>query len=793
MRFTLSWLQEFLDTSASIEEITNTLTKIGLEVEEVVDCSQNLKDFIVAEIISASPHPEADKLQICAVNNGKEILQIICGAPNARAGIKVVLAPIGSVIPSNNLKIKLAKIRNIESCGMLCSYQELGIEDKDSAAGIIELPQQAVAGENFTKYCGLDEVVITLAITPNRGDCLGVYGIARDLAAAGIGSLKPLREPVINEQFLSPIKVEARELFVGYYLRNVQNQPSPPFLVNRLKAIGKKSISLLVDITNYINFSFARPLHIYDADHIQGSLVVRNAHKHEQFLALNDVTYELDEHDVVIADEAKVLALAGIIGGKIAACEIGSKNIFLEAANFDLNTLTKSARKHKIETDSRYRFERGVDENFTHLGAKLALELILEFSKDAEVSKVVRAGKAQQEPRFLDFNINKLTTLGGVTLSIERITSILLALGFTVKGDDKVLKLTIPAHRFDISIEADIVEEILRIYGYDNVPLTPLPNNDIVSSNAIDYNTKRINIIKRKLAAYGFYEVVNFSFIDEKKALLFAADVGKFPEEECALVNPISFELNYMRNSLIPSLLEVVQKNSYRKINNMAIFEVANIFSSPQAQQLNISGMRTGNTSAKNLYHTMRDYDFFDIKEDVALMIEELGMNFDNLQLKANTLGYYHPKRAVSIYLGKMLIGYFGELHPGVLEKFDLNVNVSAFEIFIDRIPLVKNYKKGALKSSDYQMVSRDFAFVVDQHFAAGELTKLISNVEKVLIKQVNLFDVYVGDKIEHNKKSLAINVTLQADDRTLTDSEIEAVCQKIINAASALNAHLRG
>jgi phenylalanyl-tRNA synthetase beta chain len=791
MRFTLSWLQEFLDSSASVEDITNTLTKIGLEVEEVVDYSKNLKDFTVAEIISAMPHPEADKLQICTINNGKEILQIICGAPNARAGIKVVLAPIGSVIPSNNLKIKLAKIRNIESCGMLCSYAELGIEN-EAAAGIIELPQQAVVGENFTKYCGLDEVVITLSITPNRGDCLGVYGIARDLAAAGIGSLKALREPVINQQFASPIKVEATELFVGYYVKNVQNQPSPPWLVNRLKAIGKKSISLLVDITNYINFSFARPLHIYDADQITGTMVVRNAHQHEKFLALNEATYELDESDVVIADEARVLALAGIIGGKIGACEMNSKNIFLEAANFDINTLTKSARKHKIETDSRYRFERGVDDNFTHLGAKLALEMILEFSKDAEVSKALIVGQEYQPPRMLDFNIDKLTTLGGISLSLARITEILLALGFKVKGDDKVLNLTIPSYRSDINIEADIVEEILRIYGYDNVPLTPLPNNDLVSSNAIDEKTKRINIIKRKLAAYGFNEVVNFSFIDEKKASLFAADVGNFPEAECVLVNPMSLELNYMRNSLIPSLLEVVRKNSYRKINNMAIFEVANIFSS-QAQNLNISGMRAGKTAAKNIYASMRDYDFFDIKEDVALMMEELGMQFDNLQLKANALGYYHPKRSVSIYLGKNLIGYFGDLHPGVLEKFDLNVNVSAFEIFIDNMPLVKNNKKSFLKTSDYQMVARDFAFVVDRDFAAGELIKIISNVEKVLIKQVNLFDVYIGDKVENNKKSLAINVTLQADDRTLTDKEIEEVCQKIVNEANKVNAYLRG
>jgi phenylalanyl-tRNA synthetase beta chain len=393
---------------------------------------------------------------------------------------------------------------------------------------------------------------------------------------------------------------------------------------------------------------------------------------------------------------------------------------------------------------------------------------------------------------MLDFNIDKLTTLGGISLSLARITEILLALGFKVKGDDKVLNLTIPSYRSDINIEADIVEEILRIYGYDNVPLTPLPNNDLVSSNAIDEKTKRINIIKRKLAAYGFNEVVNFSFIDEKKASLFAADVGNFPEAECVLVNPMSLELNYMRNSLIPSLLEVVRKNSYRKINNMAIFEVANIFSS-QAQNLNISGMRAGKTAAKNIYASMRDYDFFDIKEDVALMMEELGMQFDNLQLKANALGYYHPKRSVSIYLGKNLIGYFGDLHPGVLEKFDLNVNVSAFEIFIDNMPLVKNNKKSFLKTSDYQMVARDFAFVVDRDFAAGELIKIISNVEKVLIKQVNLFDVYIGDKVENNKKSLAINVTLQADDRTLTDKEIEEVCQKIVNEANKVNAYLRG
>ncbi len=779
MRFTLGWLKDFLETDASLIEITDRLTSIGLEVEEVIDYAKDLAQFKVAEIIEAVPHPEADRLRVCKVNDGKAILQIVCGAPNARAGIKVVLAQVGAIIPTNGMKIKLSKIRNVESQGMMCSARELGIGEEHD--GIIELESDAIIGDNFTKSYGIDDPIIDISITPNRGDCLGVYGIARDLAATGIGKLKAIEIPTFPCEFESPIKISNADcpLFIGYYFKDVENKDSPKFLKKRLKAIGDTPISLLVDITNYINLSFGRPLHVFDADQIKGDICVRAA-RNEKISCLNELEYQLDSNDIVVADSENPLAIAGIMGGMESRCRLDSRNIFLEAAMFDVDLLIDTGRKLKIDSDARYRFERQVDHNFTHIGAKLAAKMILEYA-GGKISHPVISGDEFALPRNLVFNPDKVKNLGGVDLSLDRITGILVGLGFVVKNQDQKLHLTIPSWRNDISIEADIVEEIVRINGFDNIPLTMLPRNKMVYSNGLTEKLRRVGVIKRKLAITGYDEVVSWSFIPCEMARLF----GEL-DDSLVLANPISSELGYMRNSILPNLIEMARKNINRNISNISIFEVGSIFNgiTPDKQHKMVSGIKVGKTSKKNIYKTEREFDFYDVKSDVAKILEEAGISFDNLVLSDDVPDYYHPKRAAKILLGKLVIGYFGNLHPSLLADMSFNNNIVAFEIFVDNLPVMraKHGRKPSYKISDYQSISRDFAFVVDRNLAADNLVKLVKSSDNQLIKEVSIFDIYQGDKIEDDKKSVAINVVIQGHDRTLTEQEIESLSNNIIN-----------
>jgi phenylalanyl-tRNA synthetase beta chain len=793
MRFTLSWLKEFLDTNCSLDEILTKLTVIGLEVEEVIDRSKDLGDFIVAEVLDATRHPEADRLQVCTVNDGENKLQIVCGAQNARAGIKVVLARVGVTIPNGKFKIKASKIRGVESNGMLCSATELLIGSDDN--GIIELPISAQVGSSFVETCGLNDPIIEIAITPNRGDALGVYGIARDLAAAGMGKLKTLTIPDLKSNIDSPIVMRVLDtnlcpLISSYYIKGIKNIESPIWLKRRLEAAGVTPISAIIDITNYVSLSFARPLHVYDADKISGSLTVRMAGEGEKFLALNDKEYVLKNTDLVIADDKDILGLAGIIGGKESSCSHTTSNILLEAAVFDHITIAHSGRTHNINTDSRYRFERQIDYNFTIQGLKVATMMITELC-DGEISNINLAGSPTKDLRTINFDSNKVYSLLGIKLTVDAIIKILSDLGFGCEYiGGEAIHIMIPSWRNDVAEEADIIEEVARIYGYDNIPAAPIPSQNVLSTITINPKQQRLNSIRRMLAASGFMEKVTWSFMDSNKALLFSDIIP-----ELKLANPISSDLNYMRPSIIPNLLGILKKNIARGYNNLALFEVGAIFISQQHQQLSIAGIRSGLMTERNIHGLTRKVDFFDVKQDVSMILAEYGLPVEKLSWQRDVPSYYHPNKAAKVSLGKNIVAYCGELHPNIASSYDLKLPIFIFEIFTNNIPIpsLKHGRKPAYLISDYQAVERDFAFILDPNTPVAELIKSISAADNQLIKKVSIFDVYIGDKIESNKKSIAISVRMQADDRTLVDTEIETISKKIIdNAAKATGATLR-
>ncbi len=783
MRFTLSWLKNFLQTTKTAEEIIEGLNKIGLEVEEVVNQYETYKAFIIAEILSATPHPEADKLRVCQVNNGKEILQIVCGAPNARAGIKVVLAPIGTVIPSNSLKIKQSKIRNVDSCGMMCSYSELSLGEDHN--GIIELDEHYKVGDSFAKTHGLDDVIIEVSITPNRGDCLGVYGIARDLAAAGFGNLKELNLAPIAGNFKSPINVEIKTdncpKYIGRYFNNIINGDSPLWIQKLLKSVGQKPISALVDITNYFTLTYGRPMHVFDADLIS-NIEVRNAKNGEEFEALNDKTYQLNEGDLVLSSKDKVIGLAGIIGEKQSEVSRNTKNIFLEIGIFDQNSVIKAARAHQIDTDAKYRFERKVDREFMETSLHLATSMIIEICKGTPSESII-IEKGKFTPIELNFPLSMLKKKLGIDYEKTRVIEILKALGFNVKDLVDSLNLTVPSWRHDISICEDIVEEIARIDGYDKIASEKLPD---IGFATLDSKQRNLYRISRYTASLGLNEVVTWSFMNSKKAALF--DNLK---DELYIKNPISSELDYVRNSIIPNLLDVLEKNQNRGINNLKIFELASCFKGiqPEQQIPTLAGLRSGFNHQKNHYNDQREVDVFDVKADIFNIINELGFDPYKLQYDVKNLPkYYHPGRASALVIGKNIIGYFGQVHPQILNSYGIKHNVVIFELFIDDIPTPKpkHGRKGNIIISDFQEVGRDFAFIIDRKIEIDSIVKSISQIDKKLIRSVNLFDIYMGKNIDEDKKSIAFNVKIQADDRTLTDSEIEVLSNKIIETTIA-------
>lgn len=779
MRFTLSWLKKFLDTDSSLEQIAHTLTMIGLEVEDIEDRASGLKDFEVAQILETSSHPDADKLKVCKVQTKNEVLQIVCGAANARENIKVVLAKVGTLIPNGNFKIKESKIRGVDSCGMMCSYDELHLS-KDSD-GIIELDDNAMIGDSVASYLGIDDPVIHINITPNRADALGVYGIARDLAAAGIGKLKKLEIPLIKESFetnyaLSVEDHKACPFFAIREIKELENKESPTWLKNFLQDIGVGSISAIVDVTNYISYSFGQPMHAYDASKIDEAIVVDTSNSGDSFMALSGKEYLVQSGDIVIKDKNEIHALGGIIGGSSSSCSENTTSILLEAASFSSDYIAKTGRRLIVDTDSRYRFERNVDREFTTKALDLATSLILDIC-GGSASKVKSVGTPDLPVRTIDFPISFLKSKTNISLSSEQISAILEKLGFACASEDKSIRITIPSPRYDVSIKEDIVEEIVRIYGYDNIPEVPLPFTDI--SRIIPIEQRRLSDIKRLLASSGYTEVITWSFMDSKKAEYFTT-----LKDELTLQNPISSDLDYMRSSILPNLLGIARNNLNRSFSNISLFEVGPIFKDSSDQLINNAcGIRTGYTANKNSHGDRRLQDIFDIKADLALVLDFLGLDIDKCQIKDNAPSYYHPTRSGNISLGKNILAYFGQVHPTILKKFDIEQDISAFELNISALPFSKEKygKRAEYISSDYQMITRDYAFVVDQSLPVADLLNFISNTDKKLIRVVELFDVYSGDKIEPSKKSVALSVSIQDDNKTLTESDIAEINKKII------------
>lgn len=785
MKFPLSLLKRFLITDASLQQICDTATAIGLELEGIEDKAEALKPFVVAEIVAAEKHPNADKLRVCQVKTISETLQIVCGAPNARTGIKVTLANVGVMIPNGNFEIKKSKIRDIESNGMLCSADELGLSG--DSAGIIELPADAKIGTSIVDVLGLNDPVIDLNITANRGDCMGIYGIARDLAAAGLGTLKPLCVPAIDAKEKFPLTITMHHnsciAFNGRVIRGVKNGQSPAWMQHALTAAGMRPISTLVDITNYFTLVFGRPLHVYDLDKLEGDITVRGAQADETLVALNDKTYMLDASDIVIADERKALALGGIMGGSASAVSENTSNILLEVAVFEPVVVGVMGRRHQLESDARSRFERGVDAGFVELANIRATEMILELC-GGSASEAHLAGIIPAPHTPISLNVNAINALGGTNLSEAEMLTILTNLGFT----NHESRITIPTWRHDVTMQADLAEEILRIYGYDKIPAISLPKASSVSKPAVNTAQQRLSTLRRAAAARGLHETHSWGFCSDAQANAFGGQA-----EELHLLNPISADLSIMRPNLLPHLIDAVKRNTARGQNSIAIFEAGATFQNitPTGQKNVLAGVRTG--LKYGLSHLgSPNADVLDVKGDVFALLEAAGYDALKLTVTRDVPAWYHPGRAGAIAMGKTILATFGELHPATLKTLDCTVKVVAFELHVDAIPLPKPTKRKALTVSDFQPVTRDFAFVVDGSMAAADLLKAVNGANKTLIRDVVIFDVYQGKNLSEGKKSIALSVTLQADNRTLTEAEIETVSQAIIAGAMSVGARLR-
>jgi phenylalanyl-tRNA synthetase beta chain len=797
MKFTISWLKEYLDTNQDPDIICQKLTDIGLEVEEVENEARSLEIFTVAKIINAAPHQDSDNLQICTVDVGsKESLQIICGASNARTGIKVIYAPIGSVIPTNNMKIKKSKIRGVESFGMLCSAAELGIGTEGE--GIVEIDDKFEIGTKVTQVYNLNEVVIDLNITPNRGDCLGVYGIARDLASAGLGTLKALDIKDAAGNFDSQIKVniahEAQSLcpyFAGYQIKNITNQESPKWLKEKLEAVGVNSINCVVDITNYVMYCLNQPLHAYGADKIKGNINVRVAKEGEKFTSLKEIEYNLNGSELLICDDEKIAGLAGIMGGSATTTLEDTKDIFLEGAFFEGTNVARSGRKLKIISDARYRFERNTDIKAVKRSLNLAANLIVEIC-GGEVSKIVEAGSDDVTLNKIDFNLSKIKSVLNVNIEAKEVITILDNLGFAPKdsGQGK-LQVTIPSFRSDVKIEEDIIEEVIRIYGYDKIESRALDN---VQYQPVDQKFN-YNELRRDLCNLGIDEIISWSFIDSKIASNFTQI-----QEKLIVSNAISEEMNYMRPSLIPGLICTLQKNQSRGFFDLSLFEIGKIFldTDISGQIDTVSCVRVGKNKNKNHYKDERLFDVMDIKKDLFTTLETLGVNPKSVQIisgkNSDLPSYYHPYKSAVLRMGKNIIGHFGEVHPIINKKLSVKGKINAFELFTNKLPQKKNkFGKKAFMKSDFQTVNRDFAFILDKETQIADLIKLVKNSDQELINEVSIFDIYEGDNIENNKKSIAFNVEIVPKLKTLDSDDIEELSNKIINVVcDKLNGTLR-
>ncbi len=801
MKFTVGWLKEHLDTQATLNQIVEKLTMVGLEVEKVTDRAKGLETFVVGYVVEAKQHPNADRLRVCQVDTGTEKVELVCGAPNAKTGMRGVFAPGGSYIPGTNITLKPTEIRGVMSNGMLLSEREMGISDEHD--GIIELNENAKIGDRVVDVMGLNDPIIEIAITPNRGDCLGVRGIARDLAAAGLGALKPLANGPVPGTFKSPVQVHlnfdeatksACPHFVGRYIRGVQNGESPQWLKDKLLAIGLRPISALVDITNLLTMDLGRPLHVFDVAHLDGDVQARMAKPGEKLLALNGKEYTLGADMCVIADNSKVEALGGVMGGEASGCTETTTDVYVECAYFDPIRTATTGRKLQVISDARFRFERGVDPAFLETGMEIATRLIMDLC-GGEPSEIVNAGTEANWKRDIALRPERIKTLGGIDIPLEEIERILIVLGFGVGGDNGLFKVAIPSWRSDIVGEACLVEEVVRIYGFDKIPVVPVRADSGLPQNALLADQKRHSQARRVLAKRGMVEAVTYSFLSNADADLF----GGAPDS-VKLVNPISSDLDVMRPSLLPNLLNAANRNAARGMNSVAMFEVGPQFKGdlPEDQLIIAAGIRTNQIGSKHWNQGPRTVDVFDAKADALAVLKDLGAPAARLQAIAEAPAWYHPGRSGALCLGpKNKLAYFGEIHPGLLKRMGIKGQVIGFEIFVDALPKPKakpSARKPHLNLPQLHAVDRDFAFVVNDDVAASAIINAAIGTDKKLITNVSLFDVFSGGNLGEGKKSIAISVTMQPIEQTLTDAEIDAVAAKIIaNVAKSTGGSLRG
>ncbi len=790
MKFTLSWLKEHLDTTASLDEILIKLTDIGLEVEDVQDRAAIYSQFKLVEIEHAEKHPNADRLKVCRVKTVDGIIQVVCGAPNARTGLKAFHAGEGTTIPSNGMVMKKSKIRDVESNGMMVSAAEMALSSESD--GIIEADASLPLGTTIADALGLGDPIIEINLTPNRPDCAGVRGIARDLAAAGLGKLKPIATKPVKNAFPSTVAVtidkganEACPVFFGRLIKGVKNGVSPDSIAQKLKAIGQKPISTLVDITNFMSIDMCRPLHVFDADKLKGNITIRLAKKGETLAALNGKTYELDDNMTAVCDESGVVGLGGIMGGESTSCTEATTNVFLEVAYFDAYRTAKTGRALQINSDARYRFERGVDPQFTLEAVDIATNLIIELC-GGEASDVVVAGEIPEWKRQITLRADAAQKLLGLAIDAATQKKILTDLGFIVNGD----KVTPPSWRPDIEGEADLIEEIARIYGFDKIPSVSVTRDGAVAKAAETPLGARMRKSRNVLADNGLQECVTWSFMASPLAGKFGAnDTQK--ARSLRLVNPISSDLDQMRPSILPNLIEAAQRNDNRGFGNVALFEVGPSFAGTDIseQQMVATGIRAGLNGARHWSgaDASRPVDAFDVKADALSVLNACGIPSSNVQITRDAPEWYHPGRSGTLRLGPTVLAYFGELHPSVLKDMGIKMPVAGFEAFIERLPEPKKKGSGTalppLKLSELQPVSRDFAFLADKAVEADAFVKTIKLVDRELIAEVSVFDIYTGKGVEDGKKSVAIAVTLQPKDQTLTDSVIEGLTKKIIDA----------
>jgi phenylalanyl-tRNA synthetase beta chain len=792
MKFTLTWLKDHLETDASLGEIVDRLTSIGLEVESVDDKS-SLKPVVIARVLTAEKHPDADKLQVLTVDtgDGKAPVQVVCGAPNARAGLIGAFAAPGVYIPGIDVTLAVGKIRGVESHGMMLSERELQLSDEHE--GIIDLPADAPVGTSFAGYAHLDDPVIEIGLTPNRPDATGVHGLARDLAASGLGRLKtPAIEPVAGKG-PCPVNVtlefgDTPSLCRGFALRlvkGIKNAPSPKWLQRRLIAIGLRPINALVDITNYVTFDRGRPLHVFDAAKVTGNLTVRRAREGEKVLALDGREYALTPEMCVIADEEGVESIAGIMGGEHSGCGEATTDVLIESALWEPLNVARTGRELGIVTDARYRFERGVDPEFMVPGLELATRLVLDLC-GGEPTETEVVGNAGHQSKIVSFAIGEVKRLTGLDVPKEESLDILKRLGFIPRGSSDVVDVSVPSWRPDIDGKADLVEEVMRIHGVDEIAPQPLASHAAVNGKILTTLQVRTRAAKRALAVRGMMEAVTWSFIPARHAEAFGGG-----QPALKLTNPIAADMSDMRPSLLPGLIAAAQRNADRGFGDAALFEVSGTYEgdTPEKQRRVAAGIRRGTAkldgAGRHWAGNAQNVDVFDAKADAIAVLEACGAPVDKLQIEAGGPAWYHPGRSGAIKLGpKTVLGTFGEFHPKTLEVLDVSGPLAGFEVFVDAIPEPKakpTRTKPRLDLSNFQAVKRDFAFVVDKAVEAGSLVRAAASADKKLITGVNVFDVFEGAALGADKKSIAIEVSIQPVDKTLTDEDFEALAGRIV------------